>query len=243
MKGAFIVPNYNKQFMLAHSINGMLKNEDSLIFIYDDASTDNSVEILKYFEAKHADRIFIQYGSENKGIGHAFNRLSEMVLQHKDPVDFVMIQGSDDYSFPGRIKNTIAMYEQEPGIDVLYGSFHKVDIFFNEIEKKIVPEFKDANDMMKQQHGQAIPHGFMAIRTKCLSLKYDENRKYGVDHAYILELIDKGYNFRKIPDLINSDGLLISSLGMYVLHQHCVSIQHREEIVKQDAEYFEKRGK
>lgn len=242
LKSAFIVPNYNKQCLLAHSMRSMIDNEGSVIFVYDDASTDNSVEILNYYENKYPERVFVEYGKENKGIAYAMNRLHEMVIDSKNDIDYVMIQGSDDFSFPHRAQLTSEVFESESTVDVVYGSFHKVDIFFNLLEVKIVPEFSEALKTIHKQHGQSIPHGFMAIRKKCLDVLYDESRKFGIDHSYIICLIDKGYKFRKIKDQYDENGYLISSLGMYVINQGCVSIQHREEIFEQDKKYFSKES-
>lgn len=241
-KTAFMVPNFNKQFMLAHSIRSILNNEGSVVFIYDDASTDNSPEILKHFTEKYPDRVFVEYGSENKGVAYSMNKLHKMVLDSTLEIEYVHIQGSDDFSFPHRAGLAAEVFENEPTVDVVYFSFHKVDIFFNPMETKIVPEFGEALKIIKKQHGQCIPHGFMAVRKKCLDIQYNEKRRSGMDHEYILNLIEAGYKFRKVPDKIDEHNHLLSSAGMYIINPGCISITHRDEIVEQDKKYFEGRA-
>lgn len=75
---AVIIPAWNEEFVLEHTINLLLTIDyplDSLrIFVIDDGSTDSSVAILSQLHAKHPDNVIhIRKESGGRGKSHAVN--------------------------------------------------------------------------------------------------------------------------------------------------------------------------
>lgn len=71
-----LIPMFNRQEFIADAINSIrnqLYNDISII-VYDDGSTDNSVQIVKDLMNKD-NRITLIEGKINKGVGHARNKL------------------------------------------------------------------------------------------------------------------------------------------------------------------------
>jgi hypothetical protein len=101
------------------------------------------------------------------------------------------------------------------------------------IENKPAVEFRKNRMMLYNDFGQFVPHGFMAFRTKCLEkVKYNPERKVGIDHEFILDLYEAGYVIKEMPPF-REDGSL-DSLGYYVHVPKRVSEVHIKEIREAD---------
>ncbi len=81
-KISVVMPVYNGKKYLKKSIQSVLQQteDDFELLIYDDCSTDNSIEIIKSFSD---DRISFFYGGKNKGIFYGINRL---IKESKSPL-------------------------------------------------------------------------------------------------------------------------------------------------------------
>jgi len=77
-KISVLIPMFNRELFIEQSLDSILnqtyKNLD--IIVYDDGSTDKSVEIIKSFMKKD-NRIRLIEGKVNKGVGYARNQLLE----------------------------------------------------------------------------------------------------------------------------------------------------------------------
>ncbi|MCB1783803.1 MAG: glycosyltransferase family 2 protein [Alphaproteobacteria bacterium] len=67
------------------------------VLVYDDASVDDTPRLLKEIEAQNPN-VRVVYGTENKGVAYARNRLIEMALG-----EFLAFFDDDDVSVPDRV--------------------------------------------------------------------------------------------------------------------------------------------
>ena len=109
-----IIPVYNVEKYLYVCLNSILKQtyQDFEIICIDDASTDSSLEILKYFEKKDS-RIKVLKNDSNKGQGYSRNRGLELA-QGK----YISFLDGDDWLSPDAFEILIQKAEQD-NLDLL----------------------------------------------------------------------------------------------------------------------------
>jgi glycosyltransferase involved in cell wall biosynthesis len=93
-----IIPAFNTENYIKECVDSIVNQTyDNLeILIYNDGSTDNTLEILKQYRDS---RIRVYTNSKNRGVSHARN-----VLLEKAQGGYIMYQDSDDISFENRIE-------------------------------------------------------------------------------------------------------------------------------------------
>ena len=89
---SFISPVYNSEQWIDKLIDSIPLEYAHEILICDDASTDNTLKILK---EKNIDKLRIIENSENKGSSYSYNRLLKEVSG-----EYIAIIDSDDYYLP-----------------------------------------------------------------------------------------------------------------------------------------------
>ena len=111
---SIIIPVYNVENYLHVCLNSVLKQtyQDFEIICIDDASTDSSLEILKYFEKKDS-RIKVLKNDSNKGQGYSRNRGLELA-QGK----YISFLDGDDWLSPDAFEILIQKAEQD-NLDLL----------------------------------------------------------------------------------------------------------------------------
>ena len=119
---SIIIPSYNAKCWIKEAIDSCLQQADQPveIIVIDDGSTDNTLEILKFY----SDKIILEIGP-NRGGNYARNR--GFALSKGEYVQFL---DADDYILPKKIAHQVSFLE-ETKADVVYGDwrhqFHKFD--------------------------------------------------------------------------------------------------------------------
>lgn len=111
---SIIMPNYNHAEFLPERISTILSQlgeNDELVFV-DDASTDNSVAIVKKF-AKQDSRIKFSQNSKNLGVNGAAN-----VAVNNAKGEYICWLASDDDLLPGFIDETMRVLLENPTIGI-----------------------------------------------------------------------------------------------------------------------------
>jgi glycosyltransferase involved in cell wall biosynthesis len=118
-----VIPNYNDAHVLPISLNALLEQSypPSEVIIIDDASTDNSIEVIQGFAQKYSV-IKLMRNEANKGPVLSFLSGWECVTG-----DYVYFASADDYILPGFFEKSMALFEQYPeaGVCTGIGIFHK----------------------------------------------------------------------------------------------------------------------
>lgn len=105
-----VFPNYNDARFLADQLGSMLRQSyrPKEILIVDDASTDNSVEIIEGFIAQEP-RIRLIRNERNLGVERNINRLIAEATG-----DYLYLSAADDMVLPGFFEQTMSLLAQYP---------------------------------------------------------------------------------------------------------------------------------
>ena len=114
---AVVMPNYNHAAYLPAAIESILAQtrQPDEFLIYDDASTDDSVEIIRSYADKNSVIRLIQ-GETNVGVHAAHRRLFEVVKS-----DYLDPMAADDLRYPRCYELAMAMAQQYPNAGILFG--------------------------------------------------------------------------------------------------------------------------
>lgn len=101
---AVLLPTYNRVKYVKDAVESILAqtHQNIHLLIYDDGSTDNTIDILNQYKDK---RIKIYRDDTNKGCAHARNFMMNEAKQLE--CDFTTFQDSDDYSNIYRLQTQI----------------------------------------------------------------------------------------------------------------------------------------
>ena len=103
------------------------------IVIYNDASTDNTAEVLREFKGNHPD-VEIEFidSDINRGPGGGKNYLRTLIT-----TDYFTYIDADDYIAEEYLEHLLAVMETNEALDIVFGGFQKVDINGRVIYKRI----------------------------------------------------------------------------------------------------------
>ncbi len=114
-----IIPVYNAAEFIAKAVESALNQpEVAEVLLIEDGSKDNSFGICTLLSEKNEKvKLLTHPNNENRGAGESRN------LGIKNAkCDFLAFLDADDYYLPGRFKTEGTMFEDNPGIDGIYGA-------------------------------------------------------------------------------------------------------------------------
>jgi len=105
-----VVCNYNHAHYLPVALQAILDQSylPLEVIVIDDASTDNSVEIIQEF-AKQYPIVHLYHNEHNKGVLYSTNRSLELAVG-----EYIYWAAADDCVYPGFFKKTMNMLSQYP---------------------------------------------------------------------------------------------------------------------------------
>lgn len=115
-KVSIIIPCYNQAKFVSETIESALKQtyENLEIVIVNDASTDNSVEIIKSYVDKYANIAFINQ-SVNGGLSNSRNIAIEAATG-----EYILPLDSDDIIAPSYVEKAAKILDENPQIGMVY---------------------------------------------------------------------------------------------------------------------------
>lgn len=118
-----ILPNYNHAAFLDRAITAFLEQSfrDFELIVVDDASTDNSVEVIEKY-ARADPRVVLHRNAENRGVIFSLNRALSLAT-----ADWVMGASADDYILPGYFASAFDLLAKHPEAGVCVGLCNAVD--------------------------------------------------------------------------------------------------------------------
>jgi glycosyltransferase involved in cell wall biosynthesis len=122
-KVSIIVPNYNHSRFLNQRISSILQQtyQDFELILLDDASTDNSCEVLQpYLKLPHVSAEFNQVNS-----GSPFKQWNKGLSLAKG--EYIWIAESDDYADPHLLERLVQVLDSHPSIGLAYSQSWDVD--------------------------------------------------------------------------------------------------------------------
>jgi len=200
MRCSIIITNYNNQKYLGRAIRSCLKqSEPAEVIVVDDASTDNSREVINSF----GDKIRSVLLPINRGVATASN---EGILSATG--DYVMRVDSDDYVNQDIVKIFADLLEWNKDLGFIYGDILRVDN-----QERVLDRINlDTLDMVLR-HGAGIM--FRKSYLEAIGL-YDERLRNAEDYNLIKRYIK------------NWDGFHLP-LPLYRYRQHDTNMTKDEE--------------
>ena len=217
-----LIPTYNRGSLIEKTIQSCLSQtyQDFKIFIYDDASTDDTPNIIKRLIKKYPKRIKYHRSNSNRGIGYARN-----VLISNLNTEFGMWLDSDDLMVPNRIEKCISYMDNNHNVDVVYSNIQwftadKDDINLKDHIKINVTKY-DKNNWNSLKFNTACATGF--FRKTVSKFRFETDlRLGGEDVLWIWKLLQNDIRIGHINE----------SLYLYRNHTHRIGKQKRQESMK-----------
>ncbi len=132
MKLSIIIPSYNLQSYIAECIKSVCLQDVNFeyeILVSDDASSDDSVDIIKRCVAEHPTLIKATYKTINKGLA---NNISTLLRQVKG--EYIAYMDGDDIALPGKLQAQVDYLDKTPECSMVY---HESDMFDSDSGKHI----------------------------------------------------------------------------------------------------------
>ena len=172
-KVSIIVTTYNSAAFIENCIDSLLNQSINNIdiIVVDDASTDNTLEILK----KHSAIKVIEL-DENRGTYHARN----VGIQHSSG-EFITFQDSDDWSHPERVARQLSQLNENSHTVANFSNFFRVD------EKTGLPSCRQNYPLLR------LNISSMMIRKKILEDvgRFDDQRRIEADKRLLNTILSK----------------------------------------------------
>lgn len=123
-KISVIMPVYNSEKTVGASIDSILNQtfQDFEIIICDDASTDESYEVIKQYEEKHPKTIKILKNVDNLKSSATSNKCIDVAKG-----DYIARMDADDISLPNRLEKQMRFLEERPEYDFVGCSIQVFD--------------------------------------------------------------------------------------------------------------------
>jgi glycosyltransferase involved in cell wall biosynthesis len=221
---SIIVPNFNGAAFLRQAITSACRQSlrDIEIIVSDDASTDNSLEIVTQLMQQDA-RIRLLKGDCNRGPATARNRALACAVG-----DWIAVLDNDDLMHPERLLTLVRAAERD-GADIVADDLLLFDSNRIEAPRPLLrgswlrsPFWVDIASYVRTNalfgRGPALGYLkpiFRASFLKKLDASYDERLRVAEDFDFVLRLLQAGARFRVYPIL------------MYFYRRHGASISHR----------------
>jgi len=196
-----VMPSYSHESFISEAIEGVLNQscQDIELIIIDDASKDNSREIIKSYREKDS-RIRAIFHNENKGIAKTFNDGIEEASGK-----FIAITGSDDVWLKDKLEKQLEILGENEDL-VVHSDSLIIDAQSNFVEK--LPA-KKRNASKKKKSGKIFREllwgnficgsSMIFKRDNIKDIRFDEQLKYVNDYKFVLDLAIK-YEYYFIPE-------------------------------------------
>ena len=110
-----VMPTYNRSLLSARAIDSVLKQtyQDFELVVVDDASTDETQHMLRYYKKIYSDKIVVYRNAQNMGVSASRN-IGNKIAKGK----YIVILDSDDYFLPDFLEDAVNYMEDNPSIDI-----------------------------------------------------------------------------------------------------------------------------
>jgi glycosyltransferase involved in cell wall biosynthesis len=157
MKLSVILPNYNHAHLVGHALDSILSQSfvPYEVIVLDDGSTDDSLQVLRRYEQKHAI-LTIHAFKRNQGTVVACNQLLELATG-----DYILGFPADDIVLPGAFKRAARQIELHPGVGACCADYLMVDTTSGHIESHRLDWRKDAGLVTPSELAEVLRGGWL----------------------------------------------------------------------------------
>lgn len=194
-KVSIIIPCYNQGKYVAEAINSALRQtfKDIEIVCVNDGSTDNSVEIIKAFENKYKNFIFLN-NEENRGVIYSRN----FAIKNCNGT-YILPLDADDIIEPTYVEKAVKILDNNPNIGIVYC---KAKIFGNYDKYWNLKPFNKSDILYEN----CIFCSALFRKSDFIKIGgYNNNMKYGCeDYDLWLSFIEQGLEVFQINEILFS---------------------------------------
>lgn len=194
-KVSIIIPCYNQGKYVAEAINSALRQtfKDIEIVCVNDGSTDNSVEIIKLFENKYKNFIFLN-NEENRGVIYSRN----FAIKNCNGT-YILPLDADDIIEPTYVEKAVKILDNNPNIGIVYC---KAKIFGNYDKYWNLKPFNKSDILYEN----CIFCSALFRKSDFIKIGgYNNNMKYGCeDYDLWLSFIEQGLEVFQINEILFS---------------------------------------
>ena len=194
-KVSIIIPCYNQGKYVAEAINSALRQtfKDIEIVCVNDGSADNSVEIIKSFENKYKNFIFLN-NEENRGVIYSRN----FAIKNCNGT-YILPLDADDIIEPTYVEKAVKILDNNPNIGIVYC---KAKIFGNYDKYWNLKPFNKSDILYEN----CIFCSALFRKSDFLKIGgYNNNMKYGCeDYDLWLSFIEQGLEVFQINEILFS---------------------------------------
>ena len=229
---------YNGEKFIHQAIKSILQQSHQYLelVIFDNASKDKTVEIIKSFKDK---RIRLFENKKNLGLGP-----SRVKAQKKIKGEYVAIADSDDYNSPRRIEKQLDILRSKNDISFVCSWIKYVDVKNKIIgQKKLNLGFKEIKETLLWQN--ILPHTSIMYKKK-LAKKvgwYSKKLEYSQDYDLSLKLL-KNYKCSIIKKFlafhrIREDSMTATKkLQKKRIQEHLVNLKNARVLYREMNKYL-----
>jgi glycosyltransferase involved in cell wall biosynthesis len=187
---SIVTPSFNQGQFIRATIDSVLEQNVSNLqyIVMDGGSSDQTVSILK----EYGHRLTF-FSERDKGTADALNRGFALCRN-----DFIGWLNSDDVYYPKTLTRVLELFQEHPGIDVIYGRAHHIDEAGATIEEYPTSEWsfeKLINHCIISQ-----PAAFFRRQVIERFGALDQAHKYCVDYEFWIRLAKQGARFLYVPE-------------------------------------------
>ena len=208
-KVSVIIPTFNRAEVLHSAISSVLNQtfQDFEIIIVDDASRDNTREVVDHF---HDARIKYLHHEKNKGEAGARNT----GILNADG-QYIAFLDDDDEWLPDKLRLQVDLLDNsEPNIGLIYSGYSKIDRISNKtLYQKIPIRRGKVYKYLRLENVIGAPSTVL-LKRACIEKVglFDENIAYGLDYDFWIR-VSKYFHFEFIE----------KSLVKYYVHEDQLS--------------------
>jgi len=191
-KVSVLIPSYNQENVIEQTVMSALTQDyDNLeVIVSDDASLDQTPQILREIQTKYPERLKIFLHETNLGVTK--NHTRGLLECHGD---FIAFQDGDDLFLPGKIKKQVEFMLNHPDCTI---SSHDVDVFDSETgrtlylwSKRFGQREGGARELVR--YGNYLSSvSVMVRRLHVPEYGYDDRIRIGSDWLLWLEVLSRG---------------------------------------------------
>nr|WP_202304722.1 glycosyltransferase [Cedecea sulfonylureivorans] len=172
------------------------------LFIYRDGEVgDNLQKYLDFLSNYHNVKVY--FSAHNQGLAHALNFLIEKVLVC-EKYKFIARMDSDDISHPARIRKQVNFMIRNLKTDVCGTACREFGSSFAMKEKTLPLNHEELIDLSITNCPFVHPSVLFRREVFINGARYPEHTSYTEDMALWFLLLEKGFHFSNLPDVLLS---------------------------------------
>jgi glycosyltransferase involved in cell wall biosynthesis len=196
-----ILPTYNSEKLIRGSLDSILKSEYEKyrIIIFDDASSDSTVKIIREYQARYPNKLLFFSNEKNVGVTQNAQKCLDATS-----ADIVMFSAHDDLFYPNKISSCVKAFKENPTATLVY---HDCDVL---IDGKFAMRFSDTHAPKEGPAWKYLVYGcFSTGPSVCVnghiarSIGYNPNIKNTSDFLLFYEIAKRG-GVKYIPEVLGA---------------------------------------